>query len=798
MHTSFDQIVHKLDQEELWDFPGGIHPPERKDISNQKPIANLPIAKTLYVTVKQHKGVEGNIIVEAGQQVLKGQALTKSANPFAVPIHAPTSGTVKAIDKHVSPHPSGIPELTIEIESDDQDTWGELSPMMDYQDQPKIEVLGKICDAGISGMGGAGFPSHIKLSTDKEVEFLIINGVECEPYITADDRLMREHAWQIRQGIDVLTHLVSPKQVIIAIENNKPEALEAMQTACRENPLYKVVEVPTKYPSGGEKQLIQILTGREVPAQGLPIDVGVISQNVGTCYAIADAIFSGKPLIQRVTTVTGEALEKPSNYWTLIGTPLKHLLEQCDYLEETQKQPRVIIGGPMMGFTATNELVPVIKTSNCVLVPADKEMAELDEQACIRCGACADVCPAGLLPQQMFWHAKAKELDKVQEYNLFDCIECGACAYVCPSEIPLVHYYRVAKAEIRNEQDEKQQADKARERFEKRAARLLAEQAARDEKHRLAAEARKQAMESRGSNAKDKIAAALARAKAKKQALSASQENTVSESDTKDVAEQQGSNPSTELETQVAGTDSPTDTTADTPADAPADKETGASADKTTAKKPASSNQRVQAAIARAKAKKAAAAQTAKNNEEPASESLSNNENETLKSKKHLGSQTGAIIEPKSIAPNTSAKESKSKETELDPSSSKAADVKQARVAAAVAKAKAKRAKQKTSEQANTIEPSDKPSNEPSETAQAPTPAAEKNQDEKAVDQTQETQTPVQEEASTDAKNDALAIKKRRIAQAVAKAKAKRQTEKAQAEKAQIEKEQVKKEDKPS
>jgi len=262
MQNSFEDIMEKLDNHELWDFPGGVFPAERKTLSNQTPIGKLAIPARLYVTVKQHIGVEGQIIVDVGQKVLKGQALTKSMNPFAVPIHAPTSGEIAAIHKHVSAHPSGFPELTIEISSDQEDRWTKLFPQIDYQNQPTMQVLTAICDAGISGMGGAGFPTHIKSSPKKDIDFLIINGIECEPYITSDDRLMREHAWQIRQGIDILCHLLKPKHVLIGIEHNKPEAIEALQVACRENTNYRVCIIPTKYPAGGEKQLIQVLTNR--------------------------------------------------------------------------------------------------------------------------------------------------------------------------------------------------------------------------------------------------------------------------------------------------------------------------------------------------------------------------------------------------------------------------------------------------------------------------------------------------------------------------------------------------------
>lgn len=518
MYSDFESIVNRLNEGRLWDFPGGVHPPELKRVSNEEPISKIEIPEKLYITAKQHIGVQGSISIKVGDAVLKGQPLTKSTNPFAVPVHAPTSGRVTAISPHVSAHPSGLPELTVEITSDSRDIWCQLSPILDYQQKPKTKIIEGICNAGIAGMGGAGFPTHIKASPKKNVEFLIINGVECEPYITSDDRLMRDHAWQIRQGIDVLVHLLSPKIVIIAIEDNKPEAIEAMQVACQENAKYMVCSIPTKYPAGGEKQLIQVLTNREVPAQGLPVDVGVLMHNVGTCFAIADAIFSGKPLIQRVVTLTGGAFRKASNVWALIGTPLSHLMDIGRYKAKLQRQRKIIMGGPMMGFETVSDDVPVVKITNCILAPdSDEVSASGSEQPCIRCSACADACPASLLPQQLFWHSKAKEYDKAQEYNLFDCIECGACAYVCPSEIPLVHYYRVAKSDIRTQQQEKDQADKARERFEARNARLIREQKAREEKHAKAAEARRLAMNNKGSNAKDKIAAAVARAKAKKQ-----------------------------------------------------------------------------------------------------------------------------------------------------------------------------------------------------------------------------------------------------------------------------------------
>jgi electron transport complex protein RnfC len=743
MQDNFDDIIEKLDNQELWDFPGGVFPAERKSLSNQTPIGRLPIPERLYVPVKQHIGIQGHLIVEVGQKILKGQALTKSMNPFAVPIHASTSGEVTAIHKHVSAHPSGLPELTVEITSDQLEKWTQLSPLVDYQNQPKMEVLAAICDAGISGMGGAGFPTHIKSSPKKDVDFLIINGIECEPYITSDDRLMREHAWQIRQGIDVLCHLLKPKQVLIGIENNKPEAIEAFQVACRESSNYRVCIVPTKYPAGGEKQLIQVLTNREVPAQGLPVDVGVIMHNVGTCFAIADAIFTGKPLIERVVTVTGEAIENPGNMWALIGSPVAHLLAHCKYKQAGQKQPNIIMGGPMMGFSVSSDLVPIIKTTNCLLAPTDNEISGNNEQACIRCSACADACPASLLPQQLFWHSKAKELDKAQEYNLFDCIECGACAYVCPSEIPLVHYYRIAKSEIRVEQEDKQKSDKARDRFEKREARLIADQQARDEKHRLAAESRKQAMASNGNNAKDKIAAALARAKAKKQSVT-----EVDEKLQEPTAATPAGNVEQEVKAEAADTSS----------------------------KEASSNQRVQAAIARAKAKKAAAevaiteTKLKDTNDTITNDTITNDTitngtitNDTIKvSDSNFGVKqqdtdaTVASKPPSKAKLNTQAGDTDSPlsaDVASQPQESTQADNKRAKITAAVAKAKSKREAQKIANSQNDT---------------SPVTAVKMNNSntDNSVDlaKTGEQQ---------------IDIKKRRIAAAVTKAKAKKSAEKA-------------------
>ncbi|WP_100655694.1 electron transport complex subunit RsxC [Alteromonas flava] len=653
---TYEQIIKQLDAGTLWNFPGGVHPPQRKSLSNTSAIARPPLPEVLYVPIKQHTGIEGELCVKVGEDVLKGQPLTRSVLPYSVPVHAPTSGTVVEIGEHPSAHPSGVPELAIVIHPDGNDKWTELKPITNYQTLAKQDLIERICDAGIAGLGGAGFPSHIKVAPQKPIEFLIINGIECEPYITSDDRLMREHAWQIRQGIDVLKHLISPTEIIVAVEDNKPDALKALTIACQDQTQIRVISVPTKYPAGGEKQLIQVLTGREVPRSGLPSDVGCVMFNVGTCYAIADLVFSGKPLIERVVTITGDAVDAPQNVWALLGTPVAHLLSYAGYKPHQQNQQQVIMGGPMMGFTVTSLAVPVVKITNCLLVPAKSELVSAqDERACIRCGFCTDACPASLLPQQLYWYSKAKEYDKAQEYNLFDCIECGACAYVCPSEIPLVHYYRKAKADIRNQQDADDKAEKAKQRFEARKARLLAEKEAREEKHRLAAEQRKKALESKeeSSGAKDKIAAALARAKAKKAQVQATDEQS----------------PTDEINPQEE------------------------------------QHSKVQAAIARAKAKKAASKSVAteeKSTASPNTKPSVTSENAPVDADAKQAKIIAAVARAKAKkTASKSAQEEKMKaaSSSAEPSGSKEsetseAEAKQAKIKAAVARAKAKKAQQ--------------------------------------------------------------------------------------------------------
>ncbi|MGB2422551.1 MAG: electron transport complex subunit RsxC, partial [Luminiphilus sp.] len=367
--------------------------------------------------------------------------------------------------------------------------------------------------AGIAGLGGAGFPTAIKLASDRDggIHTLIINGTECEPYITADDTVMQCFAHQIIEGAEILAHMVGAETVLLAVEDNKPEAAEAMRHAAEALESAEVVTFPTKYPSGGEKQLIEILLNAQVPSGGIPADIGVLCQNPSTAIAVRDALIDGKPVTHRVTTVTGMSLKDPGNRRVMLGTPIKELLDTAGFNAESAD--RVIHGGPMMGFAVTDLDMPVVKITNCVLAPTRSEIPPPQpQQACIRCGMCAEACPASLLPQQLYWYARAKDQDQLERHNLMDCIECGACAYVCPSHIPLVQYYRSAKGSLREAAKEKVRSDNSRTRFEARQERLEREAAAREAKRA----ARKAAAEARAQAGDDPVQAAIERAKAKK------------------------------------------------------------------------------------------------------------------------------------------------------------------------------------------------------------------------------------------------------------------------------------------
>lgn len=504
-----------------WNFHGGIHPPENKLQSLGQPITDAGIPAELVLPVSQHIGAPAEPVVTVGDRVLKGQIIALPKGFVSVPKHAPSSGTVTAIEERRIAHPSGYSALCIVIATDGLDEWIDLSPIENPDTVENSVLLERIHGAGIAGMGGAGFPTVVKLSVRPEtnIDTLIINGTECEPYITADDVLMRERAGEIIEGSKILRKLVNPGETLIGVEDNKPEALASLRKAAAGSGI-EVVDFPTKYPSGGEKQLIEILTGKQVPSGGLPADVGVICQNIGSTVAVYHAVFEGRPLISRITTVTGEAVSRPGNFEVLLGTPMDYLLDKAGFQGDANE--RLIMGGPMMGFTVPDTSVPIVKTTNCLLAPSRSELpTPPPAQACIRCGMCAEACPVSLLPQQMFWFAQGKEVEKLEAHNLFDCIECGACSWVCPSHIPLVQYYRASKAEILQLRRDHEKSEHSRARFEARQERLAREEAEKDAKRaarkKAAEEKARKAAES-GSTEEDPIQAAIDRARAKKAA----------------------------------------------------------------------------------------------------------------------------------------------------------------------------------------------------------------------------------------------------------------------------------------
>ncbi|EMX9178116.1 electron transport complex subunit RsxC [Citrobacter sedlakii] len=491
----------------IWDFDGGIHPPEMKSQSNGTPLRQVPLAQRFVIPLKQHIGAEGELCVAVGEHVLRGQPLTRGRGKM-LPVHAPTSGTIAAIAPHSTAHPSALAELSVIIDADGEDRWIEREGWSDYTSHSREELITRIHQYGVAGLGGAGFPTGVKLQGGGDkIETLIVNAAECEPYITADDRLMQDCAAQVVEGIRILAHILQPREVLIGIEDNKPQAISMLRAVLADAHDISLRVIPTKYPSGGAKQLTQILTGKQVPHGGRSSDIGVLMQNVGTAYAVKRAVIDGEPITERVVTLTGEAVSRPGNVWARLGTPVRHLLNDAGFCPSADQM--VIMGGPLMGFTLPWLDVPVVKITNCLLAPSATEMGEpQEEKGCIRCSACADACPADLLPQQLYWFSKGQQHDKATAHNIADCIECGACAWVCPSNIPLVQYFRQEKAELNAISQEEKRAAEAKARFEARQARLEREKAARLERHKKAAV-------QPAAKDQDAIAAALARVKQK-------------------------------------------------------------------------------------------------------------------------------------------------------------------------------------------------------------------------------------------------------------------------------------------
>lgn len=500
----------------LWHNHGGLHLEENKHISTQHPARQLPLATQLVIPLLQHAGDKPKVVVRSGDHVYKGQAIAVAETNNSVNVHATTSGTISAIEPRPIAHPSGLHDLCVVLVPDGKDDWGNarLPTYPDYTQIDPAVLRQQVKAAGVVGMGGAVFPSAVKLHVrpGKPIHTLILNGAECEPYITCDDMLMRERADEIIAGAQVMMHIVKPQECLVGIEDNKPEAIAAMRAAAANDARIQVVPIPTLYPSGAAKQLTYILTGKEVPSGGRSSDIGVLCNNVATARAIYRAVVHGEPSLSRYVTVTGTGIAQPVNVEVPFGTPVGHLAAHAGGTTAQAKRWRM--GGPMMGITLYDLATPVVKAMNCLLVNDELESSQ-PAMPCIRCGRCADACPSSLLPQQLYWFARAREFDKAKAHHLSDCIECGCCSHVCPSHIPLVDYYRFAKAEIRSQRDTTRKAEVARDRHEFRQERQ--ERAKREKADKLAKH-KEQAQTSTDDGKKAAIQAALERAQAKKAA----------------------------------------------------------------------------------------------------------------------------------------------------------------------------------------------------------------------------------------------------------------------------------------
>ena len=477
---------------EIFPFHGGVHPPENKAQSTQLPITQLSLPEKIVLPLRQHVGNIPKIKVQIGELVLKGQLLAEAEGAVSAAIHATTSGIISAIEDAIIPHPSGLPDCCITITPDGKDTWIEKKSQ-DWRNTDRKNLVASLRLSGIVGLGGATFPTHIKLRSDGKsgVHTLIINAAECEPYITCDDMLMRERADEIVNGIAIAQHLLGAERVLIGIEDNKPEAAASMRAATA-NTAMQVVVVPTLYPSGDARRLVHLVLGTEIPHDKRSTEVGLQVFNVATVLALYRYFELGEPSISRIVSMTGN-VQNPQNFEVLFGTPLPHLLKAAGGAKP--KTTHYIMGGPMMGFDLPTENVPITKAANCIIAASPNLFAPPPPaMPCIRCARCADACPVNLQPQELYWFAKSDNFEKANDYKLFDCIECGACSYVCPSNIPLVQYYRYAKSEIISIDKAQEAADLARERNDFRLARIEREKLERAQKHAERAAVQKEAV----------------------------------------------------------------------------------------------------------------------------------------------------------------------------------------------------------------------------------------------------------------------------------------------------------------
>jgi len=430
-------------------FEGGIHPPEHKELAEHSPISEAKPPVRATIPLSQHIGAPCEPVVEIGQEVKKGELIGNPGGFVSAPVHASVSGRVIAIGEF--PVPNGRMVTSVVIENDKKEEWTTLRDNPDYMNLSAEDLREKIKEAGIVGLGGATFPAHVKLSPPKEkpVDAVIINGAECEPYLTADHRLMVERPDDVAEGLRIIMKVLGVNRGYIGIESNKPDAVEKMKAAVAGDGNIEVHALEVKYPQGAEKMLIKSILDRDVPAGGLPMDVGVVVHNVGTALAIYEACRYGKPIIERVVTVTGRGIKEPKNLMVRIGTPISQLIEECGGFRD-EGPVKVIVGGPMMGFAQYSLDVPVTKGTSGILVMSRDEYVPAEKFGpCIRCGRCIDICPMGLMPSMLSIFSEKGRYEDCKEYNLFDCFECGSCTFVCPSKRPIVQFVRLAKSMVK-------------------------------------------------------------------------------------------------------------------------------------------------------------------------------------------------------------------------------------------------------------------------------------------------------------------------------------------------------------
>ena len=518
-----------------YDIHGGIKPNEHKSLSSESPIQTLPPSESLILPLANNHSKSNNLF-KIGDYVFQNQPLIESSiSEFTTLSHSGNDGRIVEMTNFDFGHTSGLPTPAVKIKREAKDNNNNKSTnkqleILDWKQASEQQIISRVHQSGIVGLGGAAFPTHIKLQPPKNsIKTLIVNAMECEPYITCDDRLLQECSDDILRGALITAKAIGAKKILFGIEDNKPKAIESLTQVIQEflltsnddktdDLVVNIIVAKTKYPSGGEKQIIELLTGKQVPKDERPSSIGILVQNVATLFAINDAVTNGQVMTRRLVTITGNLVPKPGNYWISFGTPIQHIIESLGVVKEALS--KVIFGGPLMGQSIQNFAVPTKKSTNCIIFNASESEQKIQPQACIRCGECELACPIQLVPQQLYWFAKNQQWESLEEQNLADCIECGACSYVCPSEIPLVSYYQYAKSEIKHLTTKQQQSEQAKSRYENRIARLDRIKQEREAKRKKTAEARKMAAKNKQSDPDGKqsaIEAALQRVQSKKE-----------------------------------------------------------------------------------------------------------------------------------------------------------------------------------------------------------------------------------------------------------------------------------------